>query len=115
MELALAAVLCLSILNVLPWVFLMIRRPDNEISNQLVESDAALAQLIQIIMAKMESLEETAQDIGGNPGELNIGAIIGQILQSKMNPDGENDYRRNERGEFDGTPQIIEAKTQNDD
>jgi len=114
MELVIATILCLSILNIIPWIVLALRRPDEEIREQLTESDQALAQLIQIIMNKMDSLENMAEDFGRSGQNLDFGTILGQIIQSKMNPTANDDYSRRDDGTFDGTPQIIETTPKND-
>lgn len=114
MDLVITTILCLSILNVIPWIVLAFRRPDEEIREQLVESDQALAQLIQIIMTKIDSLEIMAEDFGRSGQNLDFGTIIGQIIQSKMNPTANDDYSRRDDGTFDGPPQIIETTPTND-
>jgi len=110
MELVFMTGVCIAILNAIPWVYLLFTRPDRMIEDQLTESDRALAQLIQIIMQKMDSLEDLASDFSRSGQPLDFGQIIGQILQQKMNPAANEDYMRNDDGTFNGTPQIIEAK-----
>lgn len=112
MQLDIIAILCLSILNVFPWIYLLFQRPDEKIKNQLEESDAALAQLIQVIMHKMDSLEEIGENFGPQGNEINIGAILAQVLSQKMGLNGQNDYRRDERGQFNGPQEIIETEIQ---
>ena len=112
MQLDILAILCLSILNVFPWIYLLFKRPDEEIRNQLEESDVALAQLIQVIMQKMDSLEEIGENFGPHGNEINIGAIIAQLLSQKMGLNEHNDYRRDERGQFNGPQEIIETEVQ---
>jgi len=112
MQLDIIAILCLSILNVFPWIYLLFQRPDEKIKNQLEESDAALAQLIQLIMHKMDSLEEIGENFSPHGNEINIGAILAQVLSQKMGLNGQNDYRRDERGQFNGPQEIIETEIQ---
>jgi len=112
MQLDIIAILCLSILNVFPWIYLLFQRPDEKIKNQLEESDAALAQLIQVIMHKMDSLEEIGENFGPQGNEINIGVILAQVLSQKMGLNGQNDYRRDERGQFNGPQEIIETEIQ---
>jgi len=112
MELVVTVILVCGFLNLIPWILLLYSRPDLKIEDRLVESDSALAQLIQIIMQKMDSLEEMGQGFGGAAGEFNLGHIIGQILQQKMNQGSGNDYMRDSAGRFNGTPEIIETSSE---
>lgn len=115
MDLIITTGVCIAILNAIPWAYLLLTRPDRVIEEQLTASDQALAQLIQIILQKMDSLEHLAEDFSRSGQPLDFGQIIGQILQQKMNPTANEDYMRNDDGTFNGTPQIIEAKdTQTD-
>lgn len=111
MELVYATLICLSILNILPWIFLLIRRPDEEIYEKVVESDEALAKIAQYLIQKMDMLGEMAGDLAAPP-EFDLGSLIGSIIQRNLNSqENENVYGRNERGEFDGTQEIIETQT----
>ena len=111
MELVYFVIIGLSILNVLPWIFLLIRRPDEEIYEKVVESDEALAKIAQYLIQKMDMLGELAGDLTAPP-EFDLGSLIGSLIQRNLNPqENENVYGRNERGEFDGTQEIIETQT----
>ena len=112
MELVVTVILVCGFLNLIPWILLLYSRPDLKIEDRLVESDSALAQLIQIIMQKMDNLEEIGSSFGPSAGEFNLGHVIGQILQQKMNQGSGNDYMRDSAGRFNGTPEIIEAKSE---
>ena len=114
MTLVYAVIICLLICNLIPWIILGIKRPDVEIQDQLSESDSALAQLIQIIMQKMDGLENMEEDFRSPGNQLDFGTIIGQIIQQKMNPTAEDVYMRSEDGTFNGPPQIIETTPTND-
>jgi hypothetical protein len=116
MELVLVLILCMTILNVLPWILLCFKRPDMQIKQQLAESDSALAQLIQIIMSKMDELQEMG-DIMASPAQnFDLGSIIAQIIQGKMNGTNDNDYIRSPNGQFNGPQEndTIEAKNLNE-
>lgn len=109
MELVYAVIICLSILNIFPWIFLLIRRPDDEIFEKISESDEALAKIAHYLIQKMDSMAEMAEDLR-SPGEFDLGSIIGSMIQRNMGlNNSENVYGRNERGEFDGTQEIIET------
>lgn len=111
MELVYSVIIGLSILNVLPWIYLLIRRPDEEIYEKVVESDEALAKIAQYLIQKMDMLGELAGDLTAPP-EFDLGSLIGSLIQRNLNPqENENVYGRNERGEFDGTQEIIETQT----
>ena len=115
MELVFVWVLCMSFLNIIPWVYLLFTRPDRLIEDQLSESDAALAQLIQIILQKIDSIEELSEQFRGGNQPLDFGSILGQIIQQKMNPVANDDYMRNDDGTFNGAPKIIEAENSQND
>ena len=109
MELVYAGIIRLSILNILPWIFLLIRRPDEEIYEKVVESDEALAKIAHYLIQKMDSLADIAGDLVA-PQEFDLGSLIGSMIQRNMGlNNSENVYGRNERGEFDGTQEIIET------
>lgn len=114
MTLVYAVIICLLFCNLIPWIILGIKRPDQEIQDQLSESDSALAQLIQIIMQKMDGLENMAESLGSGGNQLDFGTILAQIIQQKMNPTAEDVYMRSEDGQFNGPPQIIETTPKND-
>jgi len=103
MELVLGLILCMTILNIIPWILLCFKRPDQSIHTQLKESDSALAQIMQVFMGKIQSLEEMADNFGGAAAPLDFGQIIGQILQQKMNGNMDNDYNRDSSGRYNGT------------
>ena len=109
MELVYSVIIGLSILNILPWIFLLIRRPDEEIYEKVVESDEALAKIAHYLIQKMDSLADMAGDLVA-PQEFDLGSLIGSMIQRNMGlNNSENVYGRNERGEFDGTQEIIET------
>jgi hypothetical protein len=109
MELVYAVIIGLSILNIFPWIFLLIRRPDDEIFEKISESDEALAKIAHYLIQKMDSMAEMAGDLR-NPGEFDLGSLISSMIQRNMGlNNNENVYGRNERGEFDGTQEIIET------
>jgi hypothetical protein len=110
MEQVYSVIICLLILNVLPWIYLLIRRPDDEIFEKIVESDEALAKIAQYLIQKMDMLSELAGELTA-PQEFDLGSLIGSIIQRNFNPQlDENVYGRNERGEFDGTQETIETQ-----
>jgi len=115
MDLVFISVLCMSILNVIPWLYLLFTRPDRVIENQLSESDQALAQLIQIILQKIDSIEELSEQFRGGQQPLDFGQIISQIIAQKMNPTANDHYMRNDDGTFNGAPKIIEAENSTND
>ena len=98
-------------MNGLPWIFLLIRRPDEEIYEKVVESDEALAKIAHYLIQKMDSLADMAGDLTA-PQDFDLGSLISSIIQRNMGlNNNENVYGRNERGEFDGTQEIIETPT----
>jgi len=121
MELVLRLILCMTILNIIPWILLCFKRPDQSIHTQLKESDSALAQIMQVFMGKIQSLEEMADNFGGAAAPLDFGQIIGQILQQKMNGNIDNDYNRDSSGRYYGqekewteiTPPVEESELNN--
>ena len=115
MDVTIAIILVCGFLNLIPWIILVLSRPDLEIHDKLTESDSALAQLIQIIMQKMDHLEEAAANLGSGGAPLDFGQIIGQIIQSKMNSTGNEDYMRNDDGTFNGPPKVIESTPKEND
>ena len=110
MDLVIVCGVCVAILNAIPWAYLLYTRPDRVIEEQLVESDQALAHLVQILMHKMENFEDMAENFGSSGGPPDFGSIIGQIIAQKFNPVANDDYMRSDDGTFNGTPKIIEAK-----
>ena len=85
MELVFAALICLSILNILPWIFLMIRRPDEEVIEIIAESDEALAKIVQFLAQKIDSIEELALDVANPAQNFDLGSMIGQIITRNLN------------------------------
>ena len=83
MELVYAVIIGLSILNILPWIFLLIRRPDEEIYEKVVESDEALAKIAHYLIQKMDSLADMAGDLVA-PQEFDLGSLIGSMIQRNM-------------------------------
>jgi hypothetical protein len=115
MDVTIAIILVCGFLNLIPWIILVLSRPDLEIHDKLTESDSALAQLIQIIMAKLDHFEQLSENFGGAAQPLDFGQIIGQIIQSKMNSAGNEDYIRNDDGTFNGPPKVIESTPKEND
>lgn len=88
----------------------MIRRPDEEVIEIIAESDKALAQIVQYLAAKVDSIEELALEVSNPSQTFDLGSIIGQMITRNMNSqNSQNIYGRSERGEFDGTQEIIET------
>ena len=109
MELVYSVIIGLSNLNILPRIFFLFRRPDEEIYEKINESDEALAKIAHYLIQKMDSLADMAGDLVA-PQEFDLGSLIGSMIQRNMGlNNSENVYGRNERGEFDGTQEIIET------
>ena len=61
------------------------------------------------LIQKMDALADMAGDLVA-PQEFDLGSLIGSMIQRNMGlNNSENVYGRNERGEFDGTQEIIET------
>ena len=101
--LALIVVLCC--LNMVPWIFLCVKRPDRNILDQLEASDSALAGLFQHLLSRVDAVTDLAPSHDDNP----IFAIIEMFLKQKMN--NSNLIDRDESGQFNGTQNQTETQT----
>jgi len=90
-------------LNALPWIILCFNRPDRQISNQLTQSDQALAQIFSSLMERVDFLMEAAPEIPENP----LMAIVEMFLKQKFEGIGglnapESTISREDNGQFNG-------------
>lgn len=95
--LMLVVLIVLGCLNALPWLVLLVKRPDNELLNQLQESDEALAGLFNHLLMKVDAMEDMGGGLNDNP-LLNIAQMF---LKHQFGD--ENLYGRSINGQFDGT------------
>ena len=111
MELVVAVILVCGLLNMIPWFLLLYQSPDLEISDKVADIDTGLAQIAQLLLQKLDNLEELGASVapaGENP--------ILMFLQAMMNRQNENNlYGRSSDGTFNGAPEIIEAESPQND
>jgi hypothetical protein len=101
--LILALIVVFGCLNVLPWVFLCVNRPDRSIMEQLQDSDASLAMICQHLLDKVDSFSSPMASANENP----LMTIISAFMEQRLN--GANTISRDDQGQFNGTQ--IEAET----
>jgi hypothetical protein len=106
MDSTIAIVLVCGLLNVIPWVLLAYFRPDRSISDQVEQTDEALAIVAKAIFERLESLEELAGAFG-SLNEVNpFQSLIAQFIESRLA--GNDLYGRGANGQFNGTSSIEE-------
>jgi len=91
----------------IPWIFLVFKRPDKQVSEQIEVIDAALAHLVQVLLERLDDLA----DLGGSlaaPAENPLMQIIQTIMNNRLNDDV-NVYGRSDDGTFTG--QVIDSGT----
>jgi hypothetical protein len=113
MDSTIAIILVCGLLNVIPWLLLAYFRPDKSISEQVSQTDEALAIVAKALFERLENLEDLAggfeqfQEI--NPFQN----LIAKFLDSRL---AVNDvYERNSDGTFNGAQTLKEIKTENID
>jgi hypothetical protein len=105
--LALIVILCC--LNIMPWIFLCVKRPDRSILDQLEASDSALAGLFQHLMSRVDAMQELGNSATENP----LLSILEIFMKQRLNT--ENLLDRNEYGQFNATTQEDQDQTSTQD
>lgn len=91
----------------IPWIFLVFKRPDKQVSEQIEVIDTALAHLVQVLLERLDELA----DLGGSlaaPAENPLMQILQTIMNNRLD-DEVNVYGRSEDGTFTG--QVIDSGT----
>ena len=113
MDTVVATILVCGVLNVIPWLLLAYFRPDQTIQDQIEQTDQGLAMVAKVLLERLESLEELAGSAMQGVPENPFAALISSFMQQKLA--GTEVYGRESDGTFDGTKEIIETtSTQND-
>jgi ABC-type phosphate transport system auxiliary subunit len=112
MTLELSIIIVCGLLNLIPWLLLAYFRPDLDINEQIKQTDQGLAMVAQVLMERLESLEDLAGSAMQGVPENPFAALISSFMQQKLA--GTEVYGRQDDGTFDGTKEIIETtSTQN--
>lgn len=112
MTLELSIIIVCGLLNLIPWLLLAYFRPDQTIQDQIEQTDQGLAMVAQVLMERLESLEDLAGSAMQGVPENPFAALISSFMQQKLA--GTEVYGRQDDGTFDGTKEIIETtSTQN--
>ena len=112
MTLELAIIVVCGLLNLIPWLLLAYFRPDLSINEQIEQTDQGLAMVAKVLLERLESLEELAGSAMQGVPENPFAALISSFMQQKLA--GTEVYGRQDDGTFDGTKEIIETtSTQN--
>lgn len=112
MDSTIAIVLVCGLLNVFPWLLLAYFRPDRSISEQVSQTDEALAIVAKALFERLESLEDLA---GGfeQLQEINpIQSLLAKFLEGRLAVN--DNYMRNSDGTFNGAQRLEEQITTED-
>jgi hypothetical protein len=114
MELVVAVILVCGLLNMIPWFLLLYQRPDLQISDKVADIDTGLAQIAQLLLQKLDNLEELGASVA--PAGENPILMFLQAMMNRQSIENENNlYGRSSDGTFNGTPEIIEAESPQND
>jgi len=109
MQLVYAGIICLLILNLIPWIWLIFKRPDLDLIDNIDDIDENLGKVASHMIQKLHSLESFAEEMHSPSENLDLGSIIGQFLSNRMNQTGDVVYSRSHDGTFNGAHQIQEV------
>jgi len=114
MDVVIGIIVVCGLLNLIPWLLLAYFRPDQDIQEQIEQTDKALATVAQILLERMAELSDFAASAAPSMGENPILTVLQAFMSQRNATEGNLDYNRDENGQFYGPTVETQAPPTND-